>query len=191
MKAFESRESRLWMGALACWVAIYASLPFAGAWARRLRAEGLTEALFFTAFIVSVVTILAFGWIRRARATEVWVWVAVIVVYGAVLVRAFATPEERTHLFEYGLLSVLVYRALLEGVRNGRRIAAPGLITILCVGLIGWLDEVIQAFLPGRTYDLRDVAFNALAATMAVLSTAALQWARRRKDASEPLPPRR
>jgi len=46
--------------------------------------------------------------------------------------------------------------------------------------LIGVLDECIQAFLPNRVFDPLDILFNALAAVMAVVASAALTWARRR-----------
>lgn len=45
--------------------------------------------------------------------------------------------------------------------------------------LLGWCDEGIQAILPGRVYDLRDVGINALAGFMAVTASLALARARR------------
>ena len=38
----------------------------------------------------------------------------------------------------------------------------------LFVAAAGWIDEGIQALLPSRFYDLRDVAFNAAAGLMAL-----------------------
>ena len=42
---------------------------------------------------------------------------------------------------------------------------------------VGWLDEAVQGILPNRIYDLRDVAFNALAAGLALAAAAALRAA--------------
>ncbi len=103
----------------------------------------------------------------------------VTAVYGMVVVRMGIGPEERTHLFEYGLVAVLLHQALGERRRNGRRVPAPALQAIALTALLGWLDEGIQALLPDRVYDLRDVGTNAVAAVMAVVASAALARARR------------
>ncbi|MCK5438817.1 MAG: hypothetical protein KAI97_02685 [Gemmatimonadetes bacterium] len=49
--------------------------------------------------------------------------------------------------------------------------------------LLSWLDEGIQALLPSRVYDLRDVGVNALAGLMAIAASLALARARRRHGA--------
>jgi VanZ family protein len=89
-------------------------------------------------------------------------------------------PAERTHLFEYGFLAVLLHQALTERVRNGRHVPIPAILAVASTALLGWLDEGIQAILPDRVYDLRDVGVNALAGLMAILASQALAWARRR-----------
>lgn len=45
----------------------------------------------------------------------------------------------------------------------------------------GVVDECIQAFLPNRVFDPTDMLFNTLAAVMAIVASAALAWARRRR----------
>jgi VanZ family protein len=40
---------------------------------------------------------------------------------------------------------------------------------------IGWGEELIQRFVPGRVYDLRDVAANALGALLGLLVLVALR----------------
>jgi VanZ family protein len=96
-----------------------------------------------------------------------------------VVVRMGIGPEERTHLFEYGIPAVLVYEALSERVRNGRRVPVPAVLTVVVTALLGWLDEGIQALLPNRVYDLRDVGVNALAGLMAIVASLLLARARR------------
>ena len=49
----------------------------------------------------------------------------------------------------------------------------------LPAALLGLLDEGIQAILPNRFFDLRDVRFNALAGLMAIPASLALARARR------------
>jgi len=103
-----------------------------------------------------------------------------VAVYGMVMVRIALTPEERTHLFEYGILATLIYQALSERASNGRKVPSPAILAVLITALLGWLDEGIQALLPNRVYDIRDVGTNALAGVMAIAVVLTLAWARRR-----------
>jgi hypothetical protein len=56
---------------------------------------------------------------------------------------------------------------------------APAVLTVLAVVLLGWIDEGIQARVPERVCDLRDVGSNAAAGLMAVAARLALDRARR------------
>jgi VanZ family protein len=47
-------------------------------------------------------------------------------------------------------------------------------VALVFVAAAGWIDEGIQALLPSRYYDLRDVAFNAAAGALALLARYAL-----------------
>lgn len=105
--------------------------------------------------------------------------VGVIAVCGMVVVRMGIAPLGRTHLFEYGLLAVLIYEALVERKRHDRSVPAPAVSAVLITALLGWIDEGVQAFLPNRVYDLRDVGVNALAGLVATMARIALAWARR------------
>ena len=86
---------------------------------------------------------------------------------------------ERSHLFEYSVLAVFIYEALLERANQGRRVPVPALLAFLATSLFGVFDECIQAILPSRVFELQDILFNVLAAVMAVLASVALGWARR------------
>ena len=81
-------------------------------------------------------------------------------------------------------MAILIHQALAERLRHGRRIPAPAALTVTLTALLGWLDEGIQALLPNRVYDIRDVAFNALAGLMAIAASLALARARRRRGVS-------
>jgi hypothetical protein len=175
-----ARERRLWHLALTVVTAIYATLGLAGQLAATLRERNLLDIAFTAGFFLLVAAILGSGWARRPRWLETWTGLGIAAVYGMVMVRLFITPEERTHLFEFGLVAVLIYRALDERQRNGGRMFSPAILAVAATALLGWLDEGIQFLLPGRVYDLRDVGFNALAGLMAVAALRALAWARRR-----------
>ena len=178
------RERRLWLWVAVVVVAIYSTLGLAGTLAEVLRNHELLGTAYFALWVLMIVTIAASALRRKPGRREIWVGLGVLVVYGMAFLRMGITPEERTHLFEYGLVAVLIHQALLERRARGRVVRAPAALAVLATALLGWLDEGIQAILPNRVYDLRDAGFNALAALMAVAASSVLARARRR-DASD------
>ncbi|NNM34144.1 MAG: VanZ family protein [Gemmatimonadetes bacterium] len=168
----------MWGWTLASVVAIYATLGLAGRLATQLPA-GLTSSLFGLGFLVALVTVGLSGWLFGSGRSEAWVRAGVAAVYGMILVRMGTEGAERTHLFEYGLVALLIHEALAERRRGGRSVPYPPLTAVVVASLLGWLDELLQGVVPGRVY-LRDVGFNAGAAAMAVAASRALAWARSR-----------
>lgn len=176
-----------WLVLVGYVAAIYVSLPFGprvglaflrtapGAW---LLGPGVTV------LAVAGAGALMLGlWRRRA---PLWAYAA-LAGAGAVYALAFswlrAQHLERTHLPEYGIAAWLAWRALdplLPG-RFAAYAAAAGL-----AAAIGYGDELLQDLLPGRYYDLRDVALNALGAVLGALVLAA---ARARRTPVEPSRP--
>ena len=109
---------------------------------------------------------------------EIAVVLGITVAYLLVFFR-MASPVERSHLIEYGVVAVFIYAALTERASQGRRVPVPPLLAILATAVLGLLDECIQVFLPSRVFDPQDILFNLLAGTMAVAASVALAWARR------------
>ena len=170
-KFTSDRERRLWLGALAVTIAIYATLGLAGTAAGVLRERNLLGLSFAAGFALVIAAIIGIAIRAKPRKREIWVALGIAAAYGMIVVRMGISPEERTHLFEYGLLSVLIHQALAERVRNGRNVPVPPIVAIVVTILLGWLDEGIQALLPNRVYDLRDVGINASAAVMATVAS--------------------
>ena len=113
---------------------------------------------------------------RRALVTAGLIGAGYLVLLTAVPM----LPEERLHFLEYGVVAILIYEALLERrtriaesgltTPTGLAILPPVVVAALTTGILGWIDEGIQAFLPNRYYDLRDVAFNATAGMLSLIS---------------------
>lgn len=176
---FTSRaEKRLWAWSLVVMGLIYTTLTPAQQLAAVLRDNNLLGAVTGAA-LLGVAVVLGVLWLgTRPGRAEVAVGLGVAAVYVTTIVR-LPVPEARSHLFEYGLLALLVYQALRERQRFARGVRFPALTAVVIAAALGWGDEGIQALLPTRVYDLADVAFNAIAATMAVTASAAIEWARR------------
>ena len=174
------RERRLWAWTLAVVVAIYSTLGLARTLAGILRDEGLLVAAFVAGMVLVGATVLALGLRTRPGAAEIGIALGIAAAYFMVMLR-MALPEERTHLIEYGVVAVFIHEALKERARQGRRVPVPALLAIAAASVVGTIDECIQWFLPSRVFDPEDIMFNFLAALMAVASSVALSWARRRR----------
>jgi len=77
-------------------------------------------------------------------------------------------PAEKIHFIEYGFLGILVFKALPE--RTLLYVIAGFVFTTLT----GFVDEVIQYFLPNRVFDWRDVWINAISGALGLWAGKAL-----------------
>ena len=170
------RERRLWLWALAVVVAIYSTLGLAGTLAEELRERDLLPAAVLVLMLVTVAAIVGSGLKRRPGRREVWVALGVTAVYAMAVVRMGGTMEERTHLFEYGIVAVLIYQALSERAANGRRVPAPAVLALVATVVLGWLDEGLQALIPNRVYDNFDVVRNTVAALIGIGGSVTVGW---------------
>ena len=172
-------ERRLWLA-----VGIAVSLLLAALYPLQfvldaLRARSLlrlTIAALFLACAAAVVGALA----RNRAPLLAWLVVALAGTVYAALALAMEVPQERLHLVEYGALALLLRAAIAESVLRrpaGRRVSNVDVWALGAATAIGWIDEGVQGILPNRIYDLRDVAFNALAAALALVAGAAVRRA--------------
>ncbi len=143
----------------------------------RLVERGLFDGTFILAFFLIWVAIVTHGLRVRPGGIEIAVAIGVAAVYLMVIAR-LGIPE-RSHLFEYGVVAILIYESLTERASRGRRVPAPALLAIVATSSIGAVDECIQAIMPSRVFAWLDMLFNVIAAVMAVVASAALSWARR------------
>lgn len=81
-------------------------------------------------------------------------------------------PVERIHIAEYGLLSILLYRAL----RRQRTAPLAALFAIILTSLIGAADEAVQFFLPNRFYSTHDILFNAIGGFVGLCYYSLYMW---------------
>lgn len=168
-----SRERRAWIAAGLWLAAIYVSAYQARTLAEALRARGLLTPAVWTAF--AVVGALVGVWLMRSRPGP---WALGILAAAALVLvlclRRIASPEEKIHFIEYGVLAGLLNAAL------GNRplwLRAPA--AILLAALAGLGDEVIQRYLPNRIFDWKDVQINAAAGALVVLTAELVRLARR------------
>ena len=178
------KEKKLWQRVFLVLLAIFLSLGFAGSLVDYLEEKGLLSAGFFLAFILVSVAVLGSVIKRKLAGIEIWLLFGIIGVYVFLIVRLGISPIERTHLFEYGLLAILIKEALAERKHQRPESISPWLGAFVLSSLFGCLDEGIQYFLPDRVFDPRDILFNTLATFMALLAHFLLLWLRKRIEKS-------
>ena len=165
---FASRRERwLWALVAAVVAGIYATLGVAGELASELRNRDLLDALFFGAFVVMLVAIAVAARRVRLGGLELGVVLAVVCAYMMLFLR-MGIPEERSHLIEYSVVALLMHEAWIERQAAGRVVRSPGLFAFVGASVVGIVDEMIQALLPNRVFDVVDIGFNVLAAALAV-----------------------
>lgn len=99
---------------------------------------------------------------RRFHPLRMAWLVAIGCLYWWFLKRTFQVPIESVHFIEYGILSVLVYRALRESFDETWIFVVSSLVTYT----VGMVDELIQWALPNRVGAMRDVLFNAVSGVL-------------------------
>lgn len=146
--------------------------------AEELTDREVFDGFFVIGFFLLVVAVASQGF--SARPTIPTIGIALGLFGIGFMVFARMGIPERTHLFEYSLVALLLYLALLERRDNGVHVSGPALLAIGATVVIGVVDELVQYFMPSRVFDPIDIAFNTLAAGLAVVAVAVLRWANRR-----------
>lgn len=153
-------------------LAIFATIPLArviqtfvsGLWGR----QAFTYAAITT--ILTALTVAA-AFTRRHRPTSRgYIWLvgtaAIFIAYSLELGKQY--PEEAVHFIQYGVLGVVVYRALTHSIRDA---SIYFMAAIIC-GAVGIGDELIQWLTPKRYWDLRDIWINFFAAALVQVAIA-------------------
>ena len=127
----------------------------------------------FAAGLVGFLGVLGVG---ASSRRPLWLALLLAVLALGLLMSARAlSPAERTHLIEFGLLAVLLKLALDERKRRGRFSGSPGWLAWGLAGVVAGIDEGLQAVLPGRVFDPRDLLFNALAVSVPLVMLAGVE----------------
>ncbi|MBI4553236.1 MAG: VanZ family protein [Candidatus Latescibacteria bacterium] len=171
---FRSTCGRRWLLVVGYLSVTYATLPYIPAWR-----DAFTDAVGLERVgqgVGVLLTVAGAGWlvsvIIRRRERRVSVYIGFVVIAGA-YGYAFSQVSiiiEKIHFIQYGLLGGLIYWALRATTRDSA-LYAHG---VLLVTLSGLLDELIQAAIPDRVGDLRDVYMNAVAGGLVLAFIAAV-----------------
>jgi hypothetical protein len=173
------RERRLWLAATLTLGAIYAAI-YPGQFALdALRSRGLLRATILGLFLAAAAVLLYWAARRRPGRRE-WTVLAAGAAAYVPIVASLPVLQERLHFVEYGALAGLTEAALRERWRVAELAASPRstAAALAATAGAGWIDEALQALVPHRVYDLRDVGLNAGAGLLALALLAARRRAR-------------
>jgi len=120
------------------------------------------------------------GTVKKKTKAALWlpvlIWMALIfsassISFPSSKVVIFRFQDKLAHLFEFGVLGLLLVRAIYYGSEGGK---SRYLWCVLGVALYGALDELHQAFVPGRLVELGDIIADGLGAL--IFAWAWLAW---------------
>ncbi len=151
---------------------IFVTVPFVRSGSDYVRSRWGGET--FTYGVTAIVILVAGAGValllkqrRSSAAGYAWLLgIAGLVIYLTFGLRA-GSPEEAVHFLQYGMLSLLLYRAFTHRVRDYSIYAAA----TIAGTIVGMIDETVQWLTPGRHFGVRDIWLNF---TAVVLVQAAL-----------------
>jgi len=161
----KEKEWFSWLWAVSWAIVILLTIPLA-----RMISDRIAELVGRQAFVWLTASAIAIGMLLGLRSIArrtlpPSAYVALAVFGGGLLWMAWTlrgNPVEAFHLVQYGILSVLFYRALLHRMNDYGIYVIAALLT----AAVGILDEWIQWLIPGRFWGMRDVLINLAAAVL-------------------------
>jgi len=120
---------------------------------------------------VGTIVVLSICYLIRSgrRSLESYIWLAIaFAIFGGYVIAQIDVPIEALHFLEYGLLGILLYRALSHRVRD-----RSVFISVAVLGAaVGTLDEFTQWVVPGRFWGLHDIWIDFFAVLLTQLGIA-------------------
>jgi hypothetical protein len=154
--------------------AIFATVPFVreavdyvqGQWGGEAFTYGVTG-------IVALVSAAAVALLLKRRRKSVAGYAWLLGIAGLVVYLSFefkvGSPVEAVHFVQYGILSLLLYRAFSHRVRDYSIYAAAAVAGTI----VGMIDETVQWLTPGRYFQVRDIWLNFTAVALVQVALAA------------------
>jgi hypothetical protein len=159
---------------VAMWsVAIYVTIPLARTIQRFLDQHWGREIFSYAVLgVIGVGLVAGLICISRSRSLlfrdSFWLLAVAIIFSGYTLKLGQKSPEEAVHFVQYGILGILLFRALSHCVHDSA--IYPAATIIGCI--IGMVDEIIQWMTPERYWGLKDIWLNLFAVILVQIAIA-------------------
>lgn len=168
----KERESLSWTYAVLWAGIIFVTVPFVRAGVDFVRGQWGGEVFTYTVAAIAIATTAAaLLLIRRRASLASFCWL--VGIGGLVVYLTFdlakSAPDEAVHFVQYGVLSVLLYRAFVHRIRDYSIYVAA----TIAGALVGMIDETVQWLTPERYFDTRDIWLNFVASGLVQVAIAA------------------
>ncbi|HMP88588.1 MAG TPA: VanZ family protein [Kiritimatiellia bacterium] len=152
---------------------IYLTIPIARRIQETVRANDAAWLFFW--FTVAVFTLLA-AWLVVQVWRRVWIISSLRMILLGIILGIFLSltwmlrrnPEEAIHFVQYGILTILIFRAYRFRLSDPSIFFATSMLGIM----LGIIDELIQWITPRRYFDYRDIGINTLAVVLMSIAIA-------------------
>ncbi|MEW6008761.1 MAG: VanZ family protein [Candidatus Omnitrophota bacterium] len=91
-----------------------------------------------------------------------YIWLVSIFIISLYFLKQVEASRDRLHFVGYGILSLLLFRALRHNISTQMLYV----ISSLFLMLFAILDEVFQIFFPPRNFDIKDIGTDVLSAAL-------------------------
>jgi len=168
----KEREALSWLY-VALWVLLtFSIVPLARTVQSYIR-DNLGPETFTYAVLTCVgLGLIGAGWLayRNSRAfalRHLWL-IGVAAIFTVRTLQLSGNPEEALHFVQYGILSLLLFRALSHRIADN----TIYLSSTVLVAIVGLLDEVFQWAVPGRFWGYGDIINNVTAGALVMFGVA-------------------
>jgi VanZ family protein len=161
------RSWKSWLYVVIWTVVIFLTIPLART-IQRFVARNWGDEIFIYAVLGVIGAGLVTGLTSVSRGRSLlsrdsfWLLAVAIIFSGYTLKLGQESPSEAVHFVQYGILGILLFRALSHRIHDPAIFLAAAIIG----GIIGMVDEFIQWLTPGRYWGLKDIWLNLFAVVM-------------------------
>ena len=158
------KERRLWIWVVLITTTIYSTIIFGRPLAKYFQDQNV-QAIFFVAVLLLItLAVVIHAFASKPGRVELALWIGLAAVYSMFILRLGLA--ERSHLIEYSILSIFIFRAFYE--RYEGKVLKSAFFAFIMSVMVGVLDECIQIFAPHRVFDTTDIVFNTMAVFFAL-----------------------
>ncbi len=157
----QEKQWQSWLYVVLWTLVIFVTIPLARAIQQYVYQEWNRDIFTYAVLLtVGVSLVAAIIYVRRNRLSSRSSYLWLIAVSGILIFYTIdlgkQSPEEAVHFVQYGVLGMLVYRALIHHLQDASIYFAAA---IVC-GILGTVDEFIQWLTPRRVWGLKDIWLN-------------------------------
>ncbi|MDF1697602.1 MAG: VanZ family protein [Saprospiraceae bacterium] len=132
-----------------------------------LNNQTIQAVIFVTAMVFTGISIFTHGLPSNHLYMNITIWIGLSAVFILSFLRLGIT--ERSHLIEYSILTLFVFMAMQERLKDKKNVLQIGGFSLLITIPLGIIDESIQFFLPSRVFDINDIIFNTLTSLFTII----------------------